>query len=590
VGYSPTTQAINDVLYQEESQRMTDMLPDILLDPALDDDTKQRAFDEATSSTRRENTLSYQYARDNVENPEALEINQEYQDVKKAGLHIMKTVSDYNLALDAAVDQTEMSNNQSFVSAATDFGQLMIPFWESATVGELTNLLGGDASDVAKAFVLMGEGKDSLRNAFKAMPIEQRAQAAQFFVDAIMESNSNIFMTNELSARGMIDAILYGDYTDTERWLDNLVSLSELSVVGKPIAWGAARIKNIANARKVVSKVRNGSPLRMAQESNASEARRHISEMLNDETGEVAHAVSGTTRTEAVMDAVTPEVGIGVSGLRNKVGRSTATYEKTLVSNSDIAGALDDSGIGALTRKELEAANAKVVNRLHNAKGVTPRKEMFSVTHTDLGANIKGVFGPDEGGYKSAQEAHDLAAIALRTEGVDPNDIKIIKRGDDGEYHPVEGIPTEDGDYLATFDYNYEVNFSDVQGNWQSMDVKRNFLDRAPLASKYGVQRHLVDPASTLDPHIVFGANAAVDKSARVTKLMLEDAKVFSDQLGSLPKERQGLVLDYIKEANEKGLKFNEEMVRAEYNFTDSEVKALKSFRSYWDDVWAIRN
>ncbi|MDT1790791.1 hypothetical protein, partial [Salmonella enterica] len=31
VGYSPTTQAINDVLYQEESQRMTDMLPDILL-------------------------------------------------------------------------------------------------------------------------------------------------------------------------------------------------------------------------------------------------------------------------------------------------------------------------------------------------------------------------------------------------------------------------------------------------------------------------------------------------------------------------------------------------------------------------------
>ncbi|MDT1790749.1 hypothetical protein, partial [Salmonella enterica] len=131
---------------------------------------------------------------------------------------------------------------------------------------------------------------------------------------AIMESNSNIFMTNELSARGMIDAILYGDYTDTERWLDNLVSLSELSVVGKPIAWGAARIKNIANARKVVSKVRNGSPLRMAQESNATEARSHISEMLNDETGEVAQAVSGTTRTEAVMDAVTPEVGIGGSG------------------------------------------------------------------------------------------------------------------------------------------------------------------------------------------------------------------------------------------------------------------------------------
>ena len=29
IGYSPTTQAVNDILYQEEQQRMTDMLPDM---------------------------------------------------------------------------------------------------------------------------------------------------------------------------------------------------------------------------------------------------------------------------------------------------------------------------------------------------------------------------------------------------------------------------------------------------------------------------------------------------------------------------------------------------------------------------------
>lgn len=590
IGYSPTTQAVNDVLYQEESQRMMDRLPEILLDPAFDDEAKQEALNVASATDRPENTLAYQYARDSSEKPEELETNFEYSNSKKDSLSIIKNISDYNLALDAAVDQASMSDNQSFVQNAADFGQLMIPFWESSTVAELSNLLGGDAKDVATAFVLMGEAKDNLRDAFKAMPLEQRTVAAKHFVNAIMEANSNIFMTNELSSRGMIDAVLYGDYSDTDRWLDNLVSLSELSIVGKPLAWGASKIKSLAKVNKVRSTVRNASPMRMSQETNATDTRDHLSEIINDDTGEVARALTGTSRTEAAMDAIAPEVGIGGAGVRNKVGHSTATYEKTLVSNPDIAEALDDSVIGALTLKEMEAATAKVVNRLHEAKGVTPRKEMFSVTHTEVGAKIKGVYGPKEGGYTNAQEAKDLAALALRTEGVDPDSITILKKGENGRYHPVDVIPTEEGDYLASFDYDYGVNFSDVMGNWSKFDVKRNFLDRAPLASKFGVQRHLVDPASTLHSHIVFGANAAVDKAARITKLMLEDAKVFSDQLGKLPKERQGAVISYIKEANEKGLKFNEQVVRAEWNFSDKEVEALKAFRSYWDDVWAIRN
>lgn len=589
IGYSPTTQSVNDVLYQEESQRMIDMIPEILLDPALDDDTKQEALETATSSTRPENTMAYQYARDLTEQPEA-EADAEYATAKQAGLSVMKDIVDYNLALDAAIDQAGMHNNQTFTENATDFVQMMIPFWEATTVGELTSLVGGDAGDVSKAFILMGEGKDELRKAFKAIPLDQRAVAARFFVDAIMEANSNVFMTNELSSRGLIDAVLHGDYSDTDRWLDNLVSLSELTIIGKPVAWGASKIKRLADARKVTSQVRNSSPVRMAQESNASEARSLVSDMIHDETGEVAQAASGTSRTEAVMDNITPEPNVGGGGLRSKVGNVTGTYEKSLVSNPDVAQALEDSAIGALTKKEIEAANATVVNRLKNATGVTSRGEMFSVTATETGADIRGVYGPTEGGYTSAQEARDLAAIALRTEGVDPNDITILKRGTDGEYHPVEGIPTEDGDYLASFSYNYETRFSDIVGNWSELDVKRNFLDRSPLAAKAGVQRHLVDPASMLHKHIVFGANAAVDKAAFVTKSMLEDAKVFSDQLGALPNERQSAILKYIKEANEKGLKFNEEMIRAEWNFSDAEIKALKSFRSYWDDVWAIRN
>jgi len=590
VGYSPTTQAVNDILYQEEGQRMTDLLPDILLDENLTDEQKREML--GLTVDRPENDLSYQYARDNLESPELLEVNKEYRNSKEAALASLKTVNDYNTAIDAAEDQANMSDNPSFVNNAVDFGMLMVPYWEQTTIAELSNLLGGDATDVAKAFVLMGESKQDLREAFTKMPLEERAQAAQFFVNAIVEANSNSFMTNELSTRGLIDAVLHGDYAEWESWLDNVVSLADLSIVGKPIKWGSDYLRGLNKARKVKSAVRSSSPHRMANETNASEARRQVAEMIDDGTGETASALTGASREDAILDTVLPEMGVGgeLAGIRDKVGRSTATYEKTLISNANIDEALNDSAIGALTRKEVEAANARVVNRLQSAKGVTSRKEMFDFKETETGAKIRGVYGPEEGGWSSAKEARELTAIALRPEGIDSSAITILKKGDDGEFRPVKGLPEEEGQYLASFDYDYETNFSDVIGNWERFDVKRNFLDRASLSAKAKVNRHVFDPASTLDSHIVFGANAAVDKAARVTKLMLEDAKNFSDKLNVMDSQKQQDILSYIKEANEKGWKFNKEMARAEWNFNDDQLDALQSFRNYWDDVWAIRN
>lgn len=588
LGYSPTTQRINDMLHREESQDMSDMLPEILLDESLSDEQKREALGLALEHPQ--NDMSYQYAREQIEEPEA-EKSPEYVTQKQAALASIRTVSDYTAALDAAQDQTDMSDNPSFVSNATDFAQLMIPFWEQTTVAEIQNKLDGDAVDVAEAFVLMGSSKQALRDAFTAMSLEQRSQAAEAFVNAIMEANSNVFMTNELSAQGMIDMVLHGDYENWEKWLDNFVSVADLSIIGKPLAWGAGYIKQLNTARKVMSKVRSSSPHRMANETNATAARQQVSDMISDDTGEVAAALTGASRDDGVLDTVLPQAAVGEDApIRNKVGRSTATFEKTLISNAKVDEILEDSAIGALTRKEVRAANARVVNRLQHAKGVTARTEMFSVNQTETGAAIKGVYGPSEGAYSSAQEAHDLAAIALRAEAIDPASIKILKRDTNGEFKPVEGIPTERGEYLATFDYDYEVNFSDIMGNWTKFDVKRNFLDRSPLASKHTVNRLLFDPASTLDPHIIFGANTGVDKSARVTKLMLDDAKNFSDQLGKLPNERQQTVLSYIKQANENGTDFNREMAKAEWNFSDAELDALQSFRNYWDDVWAIRN
>jgi hypothetical protein len=605
VGYSPTTQSINTVLHQEETQRMTDMLPDILLDDSLTDDQKREMLG-VTAGNRPENSLTYQYARDELETPEYLENNAEYRDSKQAGMDIMLNVSEYYEALDAAQDQLDLDKDPGFTDQATDFLHMMIPFVDQATVADVNSLMGKGPAGVAEAFILLGESKEALVAGWEKMPIGERRASAESLVNILLAANSNSFTTNELNTRAMIDTVMYGDYADWERWLDNAVGLLDLSLLGKPVKWGVDAVKMTNRLRKVRSVVRHSSPHRMANESNATTARNQVAAMMKDETGEVSQALTGASRGEGVLDTVFPEMkSAGSDSIRNKVGESTSAYEKTLVANKGLEEALNDSAIGALTKKEIEAATARVVNNLQEAKGVTSRKEMFTIEAGELGARIKGVYGPAEGGWSSAKEARELLAVALRSEGVTANDIVILKRMGNGEYKPViqagEEIPVvtdivtgiqkeEKAEYLAALDFDYETRFSDIIGDWTKFDVKRNFLDRSPIASKLGVQRHLIDPASTLDPHIIFGANAAVDKAARATKVMLEDAKVFSDQLKNMDKDAQQLTLSYLKEANEQGLKFNRDMVKADYNFTDKQLDAIQSFRNYWDDVWAIRN
>lgn len=591
VGYSPTTQATNEMLHSEESGRMTNMIPDILLDESLTDEQKKEALGLALSANRQENPMSYQYMRDLLEAPEPeLEENKEYLSAKTLVMDSLANIDEYNRALDGVNDLITAASDEKFQSAITDLGELIIPFWEQSQLAELQGKLGGSAMDRAEAFLLMGNNKVALRKAFEAVPAEHKAQAATAFAQAIISANSNTYMTNELNTRSLVDAVIHGDYTDTHKWIDNIVSLADASIIfGAPVKWAAKTLKLTAQGRRVRAATRSATPNSAANAANATEARHQLDSIIDDETGEIARALTGGTREDAVYGNVLPEVSLSGAGLRAKVSHNAATAEQAAINNGMLSEVMAERRAGVLTEAESKSAHNTAVERMHRALGVESRKEMYEVEATDTGAVIRGAFGPKDGGYADAEQAIVMAEQALRRHGVAPEDIYLLQRNEAGEYVKADSLPKEAGDYLAGYEFKYENSFKDVL-DWDKFDVNLNFLDRGHIASYAGISRALFDPASMLDPHIYKGAVTAVDREAFVTKLFEDQALDFSKTMRGMRQQDQDKVMAYIERANDEGLVFNPSAVKADYGFSDTQMEALTKFRKYWDTMWAVDN
>lgn len=591
VGFSPTLSGVNDILYLEEKEQMTNALPEVLLDENISPEFKEKAYNAVAFDERDENTLSYQFGRDLAETPEPI-ASPEYETSKEAILFALKGYDDYTNAVQASLDQTTMHEKQGFVNNASDFLQLMVPFVEQGMVAQLnTSLNSADPAEIAKSFVLMGESKKEFFDAFKKMDVKTRTKAVGLFVNAIDEANTNLGYTNRLSGAAMAEELIYGDYEDWERWLDNGVSLLDASIIGKPVAWGAQSLRNVARTRNIKSTVRPASANRVAQATNATEARQQMKQIVDDETGEAAEALAGTSRDETIVDNVMPEPVIGGAGLRSKVGAPLRDVEKADITDPNLREIVDQSAIDVHTKQEVEAARAHKTFQLKNATGVSSRSESFQVEATDTGARIKGTYGPEQGGWSDAQEAIDLTAIALREQGVAKSDLKVLQRNEKGEYVEVDTIPTERGDYLVSLDFNYETTYADITNNWEQFGSSVwSILDRNTFLASTGINRYLLDPASLLNRDQYLMASAHVDLSARATAVLLENAKKFGDGLRSLDNTEQQRTLSYIKRANEEQLPFRPNQLRNEYGMTDREIDTIKKFRNFWDEAWAVEN
>lgn len=314
---------------------------------------------------------------------------------------------------------------------------------------------------------------------------------------------------------------------------------------------------------------------------------RHM--VFASEGDRTARSVFGTSRNEALMQGIAPQVSTE-SGRVKAAPHNVEKTTKDLIA-SQIEKLRHGTGGIEFTPKELASARANVVNDFENALGVKMHSGMSHFRHDGEQTIVSAIYTNGESGWKLPEDAMEQIKFALRDRGITEKDVTIMRRDADeyvpAHYDEVKGKP---GDYAVRIDSEQIVGIKDVN-DWEALDVKRNWMDRifGGDTKSGSLNRHVFDPASTLHTTITSAATVADDRTSIIAESMLKLASEFSDRYMKLPKDRKAKMYDYIKEANIKELPFDPVNVRAR-GFNNQEIDILRSWRDTWDMMYNLEN
>lgn len=530
-------------------------------------------------------------------------------------------------------------------------------------------------AEQSKAFLsglaLLGNAKAEIRDTLRRLPPEKRLQVSQSVID-IINNHAGLVITdsNDLARMDYIRAGLEeGYYSNLDKWIDNASSLLDLTLLGGiagSVIKSGRKVKKLdtvlldEDATREFNRVMNEgigleevsdpkirenfrkffeqedtvdaefediesatrrrstrtavSPTTVSQnykDTNPSKARIAHEAAAADNTGEASQALYNTNKTEAVANDLLPEVGTNTGSVKNKVSEPDRINNHKITPNQEIMDYVRNDGNIYYFKSEKTKMRAKVVNDFRNAIGMNPRMELSSIKDVDSGVQISMVYGPVEGGWRNVNDAIELTAFSLRDYGVDPSQVKLLRRKGENwvevdvneemrNYAAVQKVMQNpnvttllppDANYLIKVDHNYNFNPADLV-EWAEADVKRNVFDWIPPATNGrggSLNQHIFDAHSSLNPTITKGASVVTDKAVGLEQSLRTFAKGFSQPFSKLPKQRRAMIEKYITEANEQGITFDPIQLKAR-GFKPNEVQIVKEWRDFWDTHYWLEN
>jgi hypothetical protein len=616
LGNSPTAQSLSDDAKAELFASNKAAMIEFLADPNFSDEQKRSA---ALQMLDRTNTL---YSVENIFSGKGLAEGSKGENLEQEMVRLsvsdrIDKINQYKKDVQYLLVSEIAQSDTSKIGAWLDFVELILPFDEQARVNNVRNaIVAGEEyrGELDGLFSFLGKSKTGMRDMIENAPVEKRYEMAQTLVNAINDENRLVLLgENELARFEMLQTFLKdGYYGGPDEFVDNVISLLDAVGVGAlleaPLKSAGKRVGKFLKGTRAfsdeefVSAWRRRNTTKTAQpvspaenmvETNPERSRLVHEASAQDAGGEAAEAFYGTTREDAMAGDLLVEALTADQRMRKRTHNVDAINNQEITPRAEILDvAAKDGGIYYFEAEKKQMRSA-VYNDFESAAGLRMLHEMsqFGVAD-DGGYVIRAVYGAPEGGFLTAQRAVDQAKFNLRKYGIVDRDITVMKRGENGEYAPVEGVPTEVGDYIAKVDYTYKFNPLDIQ-KWSEADVKYNIFDRIPWGTaeaKAGtLQRNLLDAHSMLHPKLTLGANVSVDKAAGLESNLLDFAKEFSDKYTKFPKDRQALLDDYIRESNYRGVPLKESKLLAE-GFTKEEIGTLKTWRQYWDTMYWLEN
>lgn len=511
-------------------------------------------------------------------------------------------------ALVNAYRQERLEDGQNLI--VQDLGELIVPFAEWIQVDQLNRGLGIEDG------VLLGGQKEALFKFIEQAPISEKIRLTERLIeyidqnDQVILSDGNDMMALEILERMAID----NDYSNFEKWFDNAVSILDIVGLGGLVGAGGKALRGGTIAKRVSrTTVNPSSPSQIVKEANPDTARGMHRMVVEDETGEAAEALYGTTREEALAKDILPEPEVEAGKMENKTDLGPQFEEPEAVK---VIRTRD--GETYLTPEEIARDRQRIVTRADDIDGFKLQKESTVIkTNEDGSTTFRFRYSPVNSGWSTAAKAVENAKFAMRDFGLTDEAITLYKRNGAGEW--VETTPTKIAaekrvrdkfvaakkkipaelktiDYSVGIDYKHRFNASEFDDMFDRMPVSRlNFLDRITglgilKGSRGSLTQHLVDPRSLLDSDRVVGpAAAAIDRSVRLKKLFVDEFEDFSAGYAKLKKQDRARMRDYINEANLEGIRFNKADLLAR-GFGQKDIELLKNWRRANDALYHAAN
>lgn len=549
-----------------------------------------------------------------------------------------------------------------YVSFAEDFVPLAYGFKQSSIVDSIRGAMGqGGGLSKAWGTLLPGTATAVLRDNFNSIPYEERGRVMQEAMNIIARDGSTILLPEEYDNANMQvfrQLVESGSYDATDETIDNILGVLDVIGLGgflaKTVRGGEAATR-LAGESGEASRATQGNPRRPSPQSdwrtgnarepgvydqagNPSYAMREWEMMTpeqrswarrynltnvqptapaltvkdanpelgrnfheaieNDTTGDIAAALYGTSREDAIAHNISPQVGALDGAVESKVFHPERNSDFEFMPNADVLDFVDNaSGYSHLAESEKRILRSQVINDFTNATGMVNRKEMTSVEALDDGVRFSAVYGPTDSGWSNVKEAKQQALYALRDYGVTPDDINVLVRtGDD--YRPVSlnDVKVDDlqGDYLLQIKHDYKFNTADLERDgFEAFDVRWNGFDRwLPGGGKIGqgtLQSNLLDPQSMLHPDFTKGATISGLRGAQLEQKLMETVTPYVKTMRGMKAERQQMVYAKIREANAKGQEFNYSNLRAE-GFDEKQISALRQWKESQDTLFELSN
>ena len=333
------------------------------------------------------------------------------------------------------------------------------------------------------------------------------------------------------------------------------------------------------------------SPAAILQQGNPEQARALFTAVFNSKNDELAQAVYGTTRTEALASDIMPQLITESGAVRSQaIDIQRNLRDEMNIPPEMLEAALTSGGL-QYTAAERAAAVSHRLNKFQEATGITA----VSSTHEGYGttARIGVVYGAPEGSFANPEQAVAQVKSALRRMGVRDDEITVLeKRGLDHVPVKLDDVRGIEGNYLVHVKQDSEINPSDIT-NWEMMDVKRNYLDRLGNLlmwdDKGSASRWMLDAASMVNPVYSGSFIVAADKAAAFEKMLLDSAAKYSDKFTKLASADQIRVNKYIQEANDQGLKLDTSYLASQGMSMDG-IDAVQEWRKFWDAHFYFEN